>query len=67
MKFECIKGYATEQDIIVMCGDVVKFIIAEEGIVHLEGVAGWCKGVELSLLPKTVTEHFRVIGITYTI
>jgi hypothetical protein len=67
MKFECIKGYATKESIVCMKGDVVKFIESDEEIVFLEGVAGWCKGVELSLSPKTVVEHFQVIGITYTI
>lgn len=67
MKFECIKGYATEENIVVMKGDIVKFIEAEEGIVYLEGIAGWCKETELSISPKIIVEHFKVIGLTYVL
>ena len=61
MKLECIKGYAHEEGVICLQGDVVVFIgMYDEGIVDLEGVEGWCTGIEMSLSPKIVAEHFKV-------
>ena len=67
MKFECIKGLADTDNInvIVMQGDVVVFNEIEEGMVYVEGIAGWCKGLELNFTPKQFTECFKVIGISY--
>ena len=69
MKFECIKGMADADNInvIVMQGDVVIFNECGEGIMEVEGIAGWCEGFELNFTPKQFTEHFRVIGISYTL
>ena len=69
MKFECIKGMADADNInvIVMQGDVVIFNECGEGIMEVEGIAGWCEGLELNFTPKQFTEHFRVIGISYTL
>jgi len=69
MKFECIKGMADSSNInvVVMQGDVVKFIESDEGEVLVEGIAGWCKGMELSFNPRDFVFHFKVIGITYSI
>jgi hypothetical protein len=69
MKFECIKGMVDKEDInvIVMQGDVVNKVGSGAGEVEVEGVAGWCKGFELTFTPKQFVEHFKVIGITYTL
>jgi hypothetical protein len=69
MKFECIKGMADSNNanVVVMQGDVVKFIQSDVGEVLVEGIAGWCKDFELSFTPKQFAEHFKVIGITYTL
>lgn len=65
MKFECIKGMADSDNInvIVMQGDVVIFSEYSEGDVYVEGVAGWCRGLELNFTPKQFVEHFKVIEI----
>ena len=69
MKFQCTKGMADAEDvnIIVMQQDVVRVTEVEDGLIHVVGEAGWCTGMELSFTPKQFTEHFKVIGITYTI
>jgi len=53
--------------VVVMQGDIVTFDGSDEGEVCVTGIAGWCKGIELSFTPKQFVEHFRVIGITYSI
>ena len=50
-----------------MQGDIVKFIESGEGDVYVEGIAGWCEGMELNFTPKQFTEHFKVIGLKYTL
>ena len=69
MKFECIKGLATSDNIsvVVMQGDWVELVSTDEGEVLVNGVAGWCKGFELNFTPREFTTHFRTVGITYTI
>jgi hypothetical protein len=69
MKFECIKGMADSDNVnvVVMQGDIVIFNEVNEGDVLVEGVAGWCKGVELNFTPKQFTEHFKVIGLKYSL
>jgi hypothetical protein len=69
MKFKCIKGIASSGNecVIVMQGDIVKFINTDEGEVCVEGIAGWCEGVELIFQPNVFVEHFKVIGIKYSI
>jgi len=63
MEFECTKGMTDTDNInvIVMQGDVVVFNECGEGTVEVEGIAGWCKGLELSFTPKQFAEHFKVI------
>jgi hypothetical protein len=65
--FECIKGYATETNIVCMQGDVVKIIDMEEGWVTLEGVAGYCEGIMVDFAPSMVVEHFKSIHLKYSI
>jgi hypothetical protein len=69
MKFECIKGMATSDNlnVVVMQGDIVELFPNDEGEVLVEGIAGWCKGVELTFSPREFTTHFKVIGLKYTI
>jgi hypothetical protein len=69
MKFECIKGMATSDNVsvVVMQGDIVELISTDEGEVLVEGIAGWCKGFELTFPPREFTTHFKVIGLKYTI
>jgi hypothetical protein len=69
MKFECIKGASdlNNLNVIVMQGDIVICNGVEEGLVEIEGIAGWCEGVELCFTPKQFTECFRVIGLKYTL
>ena len=69
MKFKCIKGMADSDNVnvIIMQNDVVIFNESSEGEVLVEGIAGWCKGWELSFRPKQFVEHFEIIGLTYTL
>jgi hypothetical protein len=60
MKLECIKGFADEDQIICLQGDIVVFNgIDDDGIVELEGVEGWCDGLILTFSPQIVVEHFK--------
>ena len=59
MKFKCIKGMATPESVVVMQDDNVKLISTDEGEVVVEGVDGWCKGIELTFTPKEFVEHFK--------
>jgi hypothetical protein len=63
MKFECIKGMATSDNVsvVVMQGDWVELVSTDEGEVLVNGVAGWCNGFELTFLPSAFTTHFRVM------
>jgi hypothetical protein len=65
MRFECIKGYADNDNmnVVMMQGDIVKFIESSEGDILVEGEQGWCTGWELNFSPKTFVEHFKVIDI----
>jgi hypothetical protein len=69
MKFQCTKGMATSDNIsvVVMESDVVELVSTDEGEVVVNGIAGWCKGFELTFTPREFTTHFRTVGITYTI
>ena len=61
MKLECIKGYAHEEGVVCLQGDVVIVNgFYDEGSVDLEGLEGWCAGIEMSFSPKIVAEHFKV-------
>ena len=63
MKFECIKGMVDSSNInvIVMQGDIVKFIENGVGEVLVEGIAGWCFGMELSFSARDFVFYFKVI------
>ena len=65
--FECIKGYATQENVVCMQGDVVKIIDMEEGNVTIEGVAGYCEGVIIDFSPEIIVEHFKSIHLKYNI
>ena len=56
---ECIKGYFTEENVVFLEGDVVKVISVEEGMIYLEGIFGWCKGIEMSFSPRIIAECFK--------
>jgi len=63
MKFECIKGLATSDNIsvVVMQGDWVELVSTDEGEVLVNGVAGYCNGFELTFSPREFTTHFKSI------
>ena len=60
MRLKCIKGLADSDNINVIClqGDEVVLVEVSEGEVLVEGIQGWCEGVELSLTPKQIAENF---------
>ena len=60
-KFKCIKGLATEENVVIMQNDEVKFISHDEGDVLVIGTNGWCDGMELTFTPKQLVEHFESI------
>ena len=60
-KFKCIKGLATDENVVIMQNDEVKFISNEEGDVLVIGTNGWCDGMELTFTPKQLVEHFESI------
>jgi hypothetical protein len=60
MKLECIKGYAHEEGIVCLQGDIVVFNSTDDGIVELEGIQGWCEGLELAFSPEMIVNHFKV-------
>ena len=63
VKFECIKGMATSEDldVIVMQGDIVDVLEVSEGEVLVVGTMGWCEGIELSFTPKQFVQHFKTV------
>jgi hypothetical protein len=44
-----------------MMGDVVQFIENEEGMIYVEGIVGWCKGLELNFTPQQFVDHFMFV------
>ena len=60
-KFKCIKGLATDENVVIMQNDEVKFISNEEGDVLVIGTNGWCEGMELTFEPKQFVIHFESI------
>ena len=60
MKLECIKGYAHEEGIVCLQGDIVVFNGTDDGIVELEGIQGWCEGLELAFSSEMIVNHFKV-------
>ena len=63
MILEAIKGYSTDENVVFLTGDNVIVNEMEEGIVYLEGVSGWCRGIELSFSPKIVAEYFKYLTL----
>jgi hypothetical protein len=57
-----IKGYATEENVVFLQGDMVEVTsFGEEGMVYLLGVSGWCNGTEMNFIPKVVAECFASV------
>ena len=57
-----IKGYATEENVVFLQGDMVEVTsFGEEGMVYLLGVSGWCNGTEMNFIPKVIAECFASI------
>jgi hypothetical protein len=56
-----IKGYATEENVVFLQGDIVEVLGTEEGMVDLIGIGGWCNGIEMNLTPKVIAECFASI------
>jgi hypothetical protein len=61
IKFKCIKGLATDENVVIMQNDEVKFISHEEGEVLVIGISGWCIGMELTFTPKQFVIYFESI------
>jgi hypothetical protein len=59
MKLECIKGYATNENIVFLQGDIVKIVEAKESLITLEGEKGYSKGTSIDMVPKIVAKHFK--------
>jgi|LakMenE01Jun11ns_1017448.scaffolds.fasta_scaffold8207268_2 hypothetical protein len=60
-KFKCIKGLATDENVVIMQNDEVEFISHEEGDILVIGIKGWCEVMELTFTPKQLVEHFESI------
>jgi hypothetical protein len=56
-----IKGYASEENVVFLQGDIVAVVSTEEGWVDLVGVSGWCEGIEMSFTPKVIAECFASV------
>jgi len=56
-----IKGFATNENVVFLQGDIVEVLGTEEGSVDIIGVQGWCQGIEITLSPKIIAEHFSSI------
>lgn len=59
MTLKCIKGYATNETIVYLQGDIAKIVDTEEGMVHLEGIHGWCNGTEFNFIPKIIASDWE--------
>jgi len=53
------KGYYTNENIVFMKNDLVKVTNVEKGMVYLEGIKGWCEGIEMNFIPKVIADHFE--------
>lgn len=65
--FECIEGYATDENLVVAQGDILQFLESEEGMLYFIGIAGWCKGIEINFTPKIIAKHFKSTHFRYTV
>jgi len=61
IKFKCIKGLATEENVIIMQNDEVQFRPSGDEDIIVFGIKGWCDGMELCFTPKQLVEHFESI------
>jgi hypothetical protein len=64
MRLEAIKGYATNENLVFMEGDVVDVIDVEEGMIYLLGKWGWCGGTEMNFTPEIIATHFKYISMS---
>jgi hypothetical protein len=53
------KGYASDENLVFMKNDLVKVNDVEEGMIYIEGVKGWCEGIEMNFIPKIIAEYFE--------
>jgi hypothetical protein len=60
-KLIATKGYATDENVVFLQGDVVEVTDCEEGMVYLLGISGWCNGIEMNFIPKIIAESFASI------
>jgi hypothetical protein len=60
-KLFAIKGYATNENVVFLKGDVVEVLGTEEGSVDLIGIDGWCVGTEMTFLTKMIAEYFSSV------
>jgi hypothetical protein len=56
-----IKGYATDENVVFLQGDIVEVTDCEEGMVYLLGVSGWSNGIEMNFSPRVIAESFASI------
>jgi hypothetical protein len=59
-QLRAIKGYASEENVVFVQGDIVEVLGTEEGWLDLVGIYGWCNGIEMSFTPKVIVEHFCI-------
>jgi len=59
--FRCIEGMSDNDNVnvIMMKNDVVKLNSVVDGYVNVEGVSGWCYGVELNFTPYQFVTYFE--------
>jgi hypothetical protein len=60
-EFECFKGMADNENVIIVRGDTVAVVEVNVGEVVVKGTSGWCDGVELIFSPKQFIEHFATV------
>ena len=61
MKLECIKGFANDETLVCLQGDIVAWNGNDDnGDIELEGLEGWCEGLILIFSPQMVVDHFKV-------
>ena len=59
--YQAFKGKTSPDNEIVLWlkGDKIKVLDAIAGEIHVEGVSGWCAGVDLYLTPRDFVKHFE--------
>lgn len=65
MKLKSFKGKSDSEGLNVMWmkGDVVGVEEVNEGEVLVVGISGWSTGVELSLSPEDLVDHFEIVTV----